>query len=317
LNIYYSTAETNTKNNKIMQEITLRPQKSSSFWKRKSVLLLITLLAFAIALGIFAYQKNHLTSGEKSVAKADVANLDSAWLLKYFGTTDQNDPKVGGSEGDPDKDNLTNAQEQKYGTDPTNYDTDGDGLGDGYEVAYGSNPVAADNLVNGKDPTAVLGEINSAFGGKALVDPAAAEQIFNLKKPLVIPEIKDSELKIIETNEATVKTYTNEMNKILADYYNGNFSTRFSALFDTNNEEELKPIGAELDKYIIALHQIALPSEGVKNHKNFLIYFGALRKMVDVQDQIIKNPDDISLVGEIAYQARIMVALEQTAQKTQ
>ncbi|GIF63900.1 hypothetical protein Ais01nite_19350 [Asanoa ishikariensis] len=45
---------------------------------------------------------------------------------------------------DVDQDGLTNLDEQRIGTSPTNPDTDGDGVNDGTEVSRGSNPLVAD-----------------------------------------------------------------------------------------------------------------------------------------------------------------------------
>ena len=42
---------------------------------------------------------------------------------------------------DQDNDQLTNAQEANFGTDPDNDDSDGDGYSDGFEVAYSSDPM--------------------------------------------------------------------------------------------------------------------------------------------------------------------------------
>jgi len=53
------------------------------------------------------------------------------------GTVDINQ----GANGDPDFDNLTNAQEQTVGTNPNNPDTDGDTLSDSYELANALNPL--------------------------------------------------------------------------------------------------------------------------------------------------------------------------------
>ena len=46
---------------------------------------------------------------------------------------------------DADKDGLSNAEEEDYGTDPNVADTDGDGLGDGDEVAIGTDPLDEDS----------------------------------------------------------------------------------------------------------------------------------------------------------------------------
>ena len=45
---------------------------------------------------------------------------------------------------DPDQDGLSNAEEYKHGTNPTNSDSDADGMLDGIEVKNGLNPLTAD-----------------------------------------------------------------------------------------------------------------------------------------------------------------------------
>jgi hypothetical protein len=51
-----------------------------------------------------------------------------------------------GTDGDPDSDGLTNAQEYAHNADPDNSDTDGDGLNDGDEVnVHLTNPARADS----------------------------------------------------------------------------------------------------------------------------------------------------------------------------
>ncbi|MHC4610578.1 MAG: hypothetical protein ACYS7M_09560 [Planctomycetota bacterium] len=59
---------------------------------------------------------------------------------------------AGGTEtGDLDGDGLSNAAEQRLGTDPDSADTDGDGLSDGEEVALGTSPKAGDSDGDGFD----------------------------------------------------------------------------------------------------------------------------------------------------------------------
>jgi len=55
------------------------------------------------------------------------------------------DPGFNDADEDLDKDKLTNLNEYKKGTDPTNKDTDGDGFSDGNEVEKGFDPADPDS----------------------------------------------------------------------------------------------------------------------------------------------------------------------------
>lgn len=79
------------------------------------------------------------------------------YILRNEGA-DPTDPKSLDPDGvlldgdvDSDGDGLTNREEQKYGTDPTNEDTDDDGVVDGVEVAMHSSPVHPMSVVVEKD----------------------------------------------------------------------------------------------------------------------------------------------------------------------
>jgi len=70
---------------------------------------------------------------------------------------------------DTDKDGLTDEQEKKLGTDPTNPDTDADGLNDGAEVnIWGTDPLNKDTDGDGfTDGQEVLNGFNPKGTGKA------------------------------------------------------------------------------------------------------------------------------------------------------
>ena len=62
-----------------------------------------------------------------------------------------------GLDEDPDKDGLTNAEEKRYGTNISNFDTDGDGLTDFYEVSESkTNPLKTDSDNDGLEDRAEL-----------------------------------------------------------------------------------------------------------------------------------------------------------------
>jgi len=78
-------------------------------------------------------------------ADTDGDGFDDAWEVKY--NFDPTDPTSPNPLGDPDQDNLTNAEEYAVknvwggSTNPLVADTDGDGFPDGVEMQYGSNPL--------------------------------------------------------------------------------------------------------------------------------------------------------------------------------
>lgn len=74
---------------------------------------------------------------------ADADGLPDAWEQQHFGNLSQT------AAGDPDADQLTNAQEVAAGTDPTAADSDADGIPDGAEVQHGLDPLLADEDGNG------------------------------------------------------------------------------------------------------------------------------------------------------------------------
>ncbi len=100
------------------------------------------------AAGFYLYEKSESKNSPAVAGATEAVSglLPREWLLKYFGTEDENDPRVGGLDGDLDEDILTNEQEFFFGTDPTNPDTDGDGQYDGAEVAVNSNPLGEGEL---------------------------------------------------------------------------------------------------------------------------------------------------------------------------
>ncbi len=67
------------------------------------------------------------------------------------------------SDGDLDRDGLTNGREAELGTDPNNRDTDGDVFGDGFEVSQGSDPLdpnsPGDSVVGPIEPKVIIGKL--------------------------------------------------------------------------------------------------------------------------------------------------------------
>lgn len=80
---------------------------------------------------------------EEEIIDTDKDGMSDDWEKQY--DLNPNDPAD--AKEDPDKDGLTNLDEYKYASDPTNEDTDGDGYLDGQEVSKGFNPAGSGKLL--------------------------------------------------------------------------------------------------------------------------------------------------------------------------
>lgn len=118
--------------------------EGKSFFSRKKLILGIAIFVLAAfsAGGFYFYEKRESARNQYE----NSGLLPASWLIKYFGTDRDGDPKVGGVDADLDEDLLTNYQEFYFGTDPTKRDTDGDGQYDGVEVAVNQNPTGPGEL---------------------------------------------------------------------------------------------------------------------------------------------------------------------------
>lgn len=76
-----------------------------------------------------------------SQADQDGDGIPDAWMTKYFGHPTGLESDHSRAQDDADNDGLTNADEYRYGTDPTKADTDGDGYNDMAEITAGSDPL--------------------------------------------------------------------------------------------------------------------------------------------------------------------------------
>lgn len=109
--------------------------------------------------------------------KFEITEL-AGWTRPNALDTDQ-DSVADGAE-DIDGDGLTNLDEQRLGTSPTDPDTDGDGLSDGAEVARGTNPLVADQPrappLPGEAPPIVTNPTLTDTDGEGLADILEEEQ---------------------------------------------------------------------------------------------------------------------------------------------
>ena len=216
------------------------------------------------------------------------SRLPKYWVQKYFGTTDANDPRIGGDDGDPDGDILTNYQEYLYATDPNQEDTDGDGELDSYEVAFNQNPNGPGELVltiQAKDyvndliknqpdyqefsQDSILGEVKKMF------DPDRAV-VLDLPEDHDIIITKDNSIASIEKYFEETKglmradeTYTEDISANLVDG---------SGVNNAAAEDALKQLRA----YIDVLKKTPVPEQLLPIHKYKIAAFRAGVRMYEL-----------------------------------
>lgn len=227
------------------------------------------LVAGITAAGFYLYDKSEEPKDSGSVAgTASAGTLPKDWLLKYFGTENENDQKVGGADGDPDGDVLTNYQEYIFGTDPANPDTDGDGIPDGTEFAFNLNPNGPGELVLSDDAAEQylesLGPEYEEFTEENI--QKEVEQFFGMDREIVLDLPQDFELKLIPQNDTpAIEKYFDETKALglLDDAENEKIQNSIFSL----TEGELDSYIAKLISIEKLLKQTSVPSEIVNIHK--------------------------------------------------
>lgn len=238
---------------------------------KRFILPLVLILAVAGSglLGFYLYQKSQSKpKAQGGVAGAKSSQLPKEWLLKYFGTDNENDAKVGGPSGDPDDDGLVNLEEYQFGTNPLNPDTDGDGAADGFEIAFGQNPNGEGELQlsqqSAEEYLKSLGKDYEQFSQENI--QKQVEELFQPDREIVLDLPADSELKIINKNdkEAFEKYY--EDTKALGAAEELDLQNIQNNLFDLSDAEFDAYIN-KLDATIKVLKDTPVPSEIVNIHK--------------------------------------------------
>lgn len=85
---------------------------------------------------------NNSTKSENDIDGDKSGNRTSSeWQEKYFKSTECLDQNICSGEADPDKDGITNNEEYRLGSSPTNPDSDQDGFLDGDEMKNGFDPL--------------------------------------------------------------------------------------------------------------------------------------------------------------------------------
>ena len=275
---------------------------ASSFWNSRKKRFVILALFVLIASSAGIYLKIRLTEAPAAQAKA----IPEQWVAQFFKTSDINSPQAGGSAGDPDGDKLTNLQEYTIGTNPTSKDTDRDGKEDGYEVAYDYNPLLNEDRSYVQDPQQVINNSTDELARAGVISEEDMENVFHVNRPLEMPQIPNSKLKIVPDSPDAQAAYEQQYKIVLRSFFNGQITSYFNGLFSTQSSEEIAPFKQEIQTILKGFFTMNVPKSRVIEHKNDIVYFQSIANMIGLQEKHLSNPSDYSVMGEIIYQSRLL-----------
>ncbi|MBI4054292.1 MAG: hypothetical protein HY397_03110 [Candidatus Doudnabacteria bacterium] len=292
----------------------LDTSKSSLFQDKKNVAIFVLALAL-ILVGAFLIgtlqPRNNKDSGQQ-VASSGQFIIPEAWIKEHFKELAFESPEVGGLNGDPDDDGLSNYQEYKNQTVPTKPDTDDDGTPDGSEVALGTDPLAGDPAAAIRNEQDVRDLIYGIRDEIAVEDESLGqemEKMLDLNRPLSVPQLSDSEIKIVPASSQAALAYQQGLTAALGDYNSGRIADQFGLLFAGGSSQQVAATYAIVDKTLAELRALPVPSDLKQDLKNQIIFFLSMRNIISAQEYMIAHPEDIAKWGDIIYQARIMAAV--------
>ncbi|MCK5559721.1 MAG: hypothetical protein KAJ51_03975, partial [Thermoplasmata archaeon] len=120
-----------------------------AYYRDLCVDLAITIAKYATPYYDYPYTFDPLSAVE---SQEDI-DVNALWELAPDGLSNFDEHRLGTdpTEPDTDADNLIDGKEIEFGTDPLYYDTDGDKLPDGWEIKYGGLMIGLDPLNNDTD----------------------------------------------------------------------------------------------------------------------------------------------------------------------
>lgn len=251
------------------------------------------------------FEPQNEPEGQVAGATCEVTGqLPKDWLVKYFGTEDECDPKVSGAEGDGDQDFMPNLEEYHFGTNPTAPDTDHDGLYDGEEIAFNKNPLGEGYLqieeAAAEEYVQSLGPEYEQYSQDNI--RKEVEDTFQPQREIILELPADDELIIIgENNLAGYEKYFNET-KSLAQAEGKDIDKVFNNLFELS-AQELQTYIDTLNAKIQLLKTIPVPSEIVNIHKFKIAQYRAGIKLFELlQNSYDPESDNKQFWADYFYQ---------------
>jgi hypothetical protein len=237
-------------------------------WNRKKILsvffVALVVIGF-VGAGFILYKQEQSKAAKLSqTAGPKPQEIAGWWLKQYFGSStcekDYCKPNA-----DSDNDKLTNQQEFYYHSDPTKSDTNGNGLSDGDDIAQGFDPSKA-----GKVTFTEASSDDYIFGESLVLEQDVKKIITEMTDPtkVVLPEIKDSEIKIGPTSSKQAFTdYAKATNEIIAKYFPKDIDTYIEETISSNDSDRLSDLTSRANSVVYETRELVAPPDCVQLHK--------------------------------------------------
>lgn len=274
---------------------------------RQRAALIILAVVFIGGSGAAFYKGVGSLFSKKQAAISEAPTLPEIpawWQQQYFGTA-LCEKEICKPDSDPDRDQLTNAQEFYYHTNPQNAFTAKDSFNDGELVAKGFDPSKPGRVTFevAMSQDNILGE-SLVFDQdlKTLINETA--NINNVQLPIV----KTQEIKVTTDSSQNITQYLEKFNQLVSGHFPTDHQVYIEQAIASRDPQRISDVQQRLYSAEVELKQMAVPQSLVTMHKYSIMFLQTLFKVVDVPTQnALENEADIK--GNLWYESTQALAL--------
>lgn len=217
---------------------------------------------------------------------------------------------------DTDRDQLSDAKEAIYGTNPNVFDTDDDGFSDGEEVREGFDPTVPGQALI-EDNEALMANLTIRYFSWAqsitnVADPQLSDiaiqqflELEGLTEP-VIPTISDADVLVGEDDDAAILTYVAALQAVTLPDATASFIDLADEVIREQQSEILDEVIIGLDETYNTMRKITVPPRLAALHREQLAFLKSLRNLF-VDLYLIHN-DPVLLVRDINWGHRLLLS---------
>lgn len=257
------------------------------------IIALSAIVVFFVAYGAITLfltkSAENITSSEKDTEKTPAENEKPDFIYSFS--------------LDDDNDELSNAKEIIYDSNPNVWDTDGDSYSDGDEVKNGYDPtiVGSARLSDNENLNVTIKYFNwvtEKYGVKdpIILDSSINEYLdMNFPDPLDMPEIAEEDMNIIDDeSESALRTYINAINKIELPEGFSSYSELYEKAL-AGERYNIDGIITEINDNIKRLYLMETPEAIVYIHEEYIGIMEILNNMFTDLKNARKDPVKIKL----------------------